>query len=485
MKIQILNVPHLSIGSRLAGEHLPPLGLLSIAGPLIDQGHEVKLLDAEFGPMSDGEIVHHAVSWSPDCILMGHSGSSSAQPVIERIARLIKGQNPLITIIIGGVFPTFHWRGILLKDSPIDYIIRGEGEETTACLVRSIAEGSSPDTVRGIAFVKAGAPVATPAADTIEHPDDYRIAWELIRNGNYTYWGKRKAVVIQFSRGCPYPCIYCGQNLFWKTWRHRDPLKLADEMEMLHRQHGVEVFNFADENPASVQKPWIDFLKAIIRKKLDIALVGSIRADHIVRDAQYLHLYKEAGFERFLLGIESYNHDVLLKVKKSGSPTKDMEAIQLLRHHGILSMATCVIGLEEEKIADFYHSFKQLLLYDPDQIQMLYATPHRWTPYYEQVREQDIIFDDLAKWDYKHQVLSTCLKAWQVIICVKLIEFLMQARPKALARLFFHREAKIRRAMRWYTAIGKRVWFHELWEFFFRTKLLNKKMTVAQFWEDK
>ena len=48
MKITIINPPHLSIGSRLPNEHLPPLGLLSIGGPLIDEGYEVSLLDADF-----------------------------------------------------------------------------------------------------------------------------------------------------------------------------------------------------------------------------------------------------------------------------------------------------------------------------------------------------------------------------------------------------------------------------------------------------
>jgi anaerobic magnesium-protoporphyrin IX monomethyl ester cyclase len=48
MKILIVNPPHLSIGSRLANEHLPPLGLLSIGGPLIDAGHYVELLDADY-----------------------------------------------------------------------------------------------------------------------------------------------------------------------------------------------------------------------------------------------------------------------------------------------------------------------------------------------------------------------------------------------------------------------------------------------------
>ena len=48
MRILLINVPHPSIGSRIPDDHLPPLGLLSIVEPLIDDGHDVRLIDDEF-----------------------------------------------------------------------------------------------------------------------------------------------------------------------------------------------------------------------------------------------------------------------------------------------------------------------------------------------------------------------------------------------------------------------------------------------------
>jgi anaerobic magnesium-protoporphyrin IX monomethyl ester cyclase len=300
---------------------------------------------------------------------------------------------------------------------------------------------------------------------------------------NYTYWGNKKAVVIQFSRGCPYPCTYCGQSLFWKKWRHRNPQLLADEIEMLHNVYGIEVINFADENPSSNQLAWKEFLEALINKNLKVILVGSIRADNIVRDADFLHLYKRAGFERFLLGIENYNEDVIGKIKKAGTISDDKKAIQLLREHNILSMATYVVGFGEEKIGDFWFSLKQLIKYDPDQIQLLYVTPHKWTPFFHEMKYKEIVISDQRKWDYKHQVISMrYLKPWKVIIIVKLIEVIMQTRPVALKRLFFHREYRLRDAMHWYTGIGRRVWFYELFQFFFGTQFVKNKTKLIDLW---
>jgi anaerobic magnesium-protoporphyrin IX monomethyl ester cyclase len=74
MRILLVNVPHPAIGSRIPKEQLPPLGLLSVGGPLLDDGHEVHLSDGEFGPMPLNKIVEQAAAFAPDAVLFGHSG---------------------------------------------------------------------------------------------------------------------------------------------------------------------------------------------------------------------------------------------------------------------------------------------------------------------------------------------------------------------------------------------------------------------------
>ncbi len=38
MRLLLIQPPHTAIGSRIPKENLPPMGLLSIGGPLIDAG---------------------------------------------------------------------------------------------------------------------------------------------------------------------------------------------------------------------------------------------------------------------------------------------------------------------------------------------------------------------------------------------------------------------------------------------------------------
>ncbi len=136
-------------------------------------------------------------------------------------------------------------------------------------------------------------------------------------------------------RPSPHLCNYCGQRGFWTRWRHRDPVRFAKELARLHREHGVKVINFADENPTVSKKVWRAFLEALIAENVDLVLVGSTRADDIVRDADILHLYKKAGWVRFLLGMESTDARTLELIRKGAATTTDREAIRLMRQHGI------------------------------------------------------------------------------------------------------------------------------------------------------
>ncbi len=111
---------------------------------------------------------------------------------------------------------------------------------------------------------------------------------------------------------------------------------------------------------------------------------------------------------------------------------------------------------------------------------MLYVTPHRWTPYYRLAEDREVIQPDLRRWDYKHQVLAMKrMPAWRVFLWVKFMEVTCQVRPRALRRLIWRRDARIRHATRWYYRMGRRVWFHEILSFFFRDRRVSDGRTVT------
>jgi anaerobic magnesium-protoporphyrin IX monomethyl ester cyclase len=145
-------------------------------------------------------------------------------------------------------------------------------------------------------------------------------------------------------------------------------------------------------------------------------------------------------------------------------------------------MATFVVGFEEERDVDYLRGMRRLLSYDPDQIQLLYATPHHWTAFSDEEAGRRVIQPDLRKWDYKHQVLATRhVPPWRVLLWVKVIEAVMQGRPRSLLRLFAHPDRPIRDAIRWYYRIGQKVWPYEIAQFVLREKRTGHGSSLAAF----
>lgn len=163
---------------------------------------------------------------------------------------------------------------------------------TGACLGQGRVPSRRP---QSWSFDPEGRVVVNPQAPVIRDLDAYRVGWDLIDFRRYTYYGKRRAVVVQFSRGCPRRCHSVGQHAFWRTWRHRDPVRLAKELAQLHREHGVELINFADENPTASRAAWKAFLEALVAENVPLVMIGTTRAGDIVRDADLLPLYGRAG----------------------------------------------------------------------------------------------------------------------------------------------------------------------------------------------
>ena len=464
MKILLINPPYLTITSRYGTGHQVPLGLLMIGGPFLDEGHDVRLLDAELRHLSLKEINRAVNEFSPDMVMTGHTGSTPAHPICVKMLRAIKTAFPEIVTVYGGVYPSFNSEEILKQEEGIDIIVRGEGEATSIDLVNGLASGGTLENVKGIAYRIGNRTRLTTLRPPIENLDAYKIGWELIENWeDYQCFGMGRATVFQFSRGCPHQCTYCGQRGFWVKWRYRDPVKAVDEIEWLYRKHHVRFISLADENPTTKKSIWRHFLEEIIARKIRVHFFVSIRATDIMRDADILHLYKKAGIQYILMGIESAEPDVLRDVRKGSIPRIDLEACRLLKGHGIFSIVAHVVGLKEETWRSFRTAIRQLVYYDGDFVNVTYVTPHNWTRFGRQVKNRPIIHRDLSKWDYRHQVLAQeNLSPRKIFFAVKWIEFWFHARPGRLWAILKTKDRLLRRQLVWCFFHILMVWLGEL-----------------------
>jgi anaerobic magnesium-protoporphyrin IX monomethyl ester cyclase len=447
-----------------------------IGGPLRAAGHDVRLIDAACEHLSDRETARRVAAFDAQVAMIAHVGSTSAHPCCLRVLQAVKAMLPACVTVYGGVHPTYHYRTILAEQPEVDIVVRGEGEATTLDLVRTLAASTLPADVqadaqadaphiglgdlagvRGIAWRHDGAVRATASRPPIADLDALPIGWELVEDWDqYRAFGLGRAAVVQFSRGCPHTCTYCGQWMFWRHWRHRDVYAFVNELERLHREHDVRFFWLADENPTTRKDVWRQTLEELARRALPIGLCASIRAQDIVRDADILHLYKRAGFLYILMGVETVTDATLARIRKGAHVDDAYQAVRLLRRHHIMSIVDYIFGLEDETPRTLWRGLRGLLRYDGDLVNALYLTPHAWTPLGHQLRDEPVVEPDTWRWDYRHQVLGVQhLTPTQLFVGVKLVELLYHLNPRRLWPLVTTPDPRLRRQLRfafWHSA---------------------------------
>ena len=122
-KVLLINPARHFIANKNGVGYLTPLGLVSIGGPLIDAGYTVKLIDHDAYGWSFKRLIREVGKFQPDYILLGHSGSTAAHKTALKTIHEIKQKLPNITIIYGGVYPSYADQGIMRECAEIDYIV--------------------------------------------------------------------------------------------------------------------------------------------------------------------------------------------------------------------------------------------------------------------------------------------------------------------------------------------------------------------------
>ncbi|HLY09457.1 MAG TPA: radical SAM protein, partial [Planctomycetota bacterium] len=406
-----------------------------------------------------------------DSILLGHTGSTAAHPTAMRTAAALRRAFPRARIVYGGVFPSYAAETVLREHPAVDVVVRGEGEATALDLAR-VPVGDDLAGVLGITWRQDDEIRENPARPPIADLDQFRPGWELLDWPAYRLFGAGRAAGMQFSRGCPLRCTFCGQWSFWRRWRHRSPGNFVDQLALLARRFGVRFVWLADENFAADRELTRDVLERLEAAQLGLSLNLNMTAADVVRDADLLPLYKRSGVDNVVLGIETLDDPTIKKIGKNNPRDISRRACRLLRRHEMVSFVNVIYGLEDETPATLVRTFRGLLDIDPDVVNACYLTPHSWTPAGRLTRADQIVQPDQGLYTYRNPVVRTPgLSTPALFLGVKLTEALFHLRPSGLARLWTTRH-RFRRIFRSFMGSGIRVFLAEIGEYLFRTQFV-------------
>jgi radical SAM superfamily enzyme YgiQ (UPF0313 family) len=302
-------------------EWAEPLGLLSIAAALKENGYEVSLIDCldrrhprlppglrddAYGcgkflktPVEKPFPIRHVrrsygryglpievideeleSQPRPDAVLVTSGMTYWYEGPFEAIKRA-KARFPDVPVVLGGVYATLCHDHAVHK-SGADYVVPGEGELEALHLADQLT-GSRSDYSR-----------YTASLDSLPWP-----LHELRRCQGYA--------AIQTSRGCPFHCTYCASSLLHpQGFRRRDPYRVADEIEYCYRELGTQDFAFYDDALLAEAESHIHLLLDEVLRRGLVCRFHTPNGLHAccIDQALATKMY-QAGFTTIRLGLET------------------------------------------------------------------------------------------------------------------------------------------------------------------------------------
>jgi anaerobic magnesium-protoporphyrin IX monomethyl ester cyclase len=324
---------------RLAESPTAPLGLLSLAPPLVKAGFTVTFVDLSVDRLRHGEYVR--LLKDADFILI--SCFSQALANVRRIIGDIRSVHQDAWVICGGP----HGNETGLHVDGADLTVFGEAEQVIADILRRISSGGSWTDLPGISYAREGRLVRNPGFHALEDLDAVEPpSFDLARNKKYGYlYGIKVNNIagIMTSRGCPYECTFCTFRRV--RYRERSVGRVIEEIER-RKEEGADYLIFYDDNFLMRAERAREIMDEIIKHRIRLKMALQARVDFV--DPDLLKKLRDAGVIIMILGLESANQDVLDFYNKKTTVADAARAISLADRSGLITFGTLIIGAPME-----------------------------------------------------------------------------------------------------------------------------------------
>ena len=368
------------------GALLPPIGLMYIAAMLEEKGYEARIVDTQLKNLNIEQAAEECTRIKPDLIGISCMTSNFAKSLALCSKLKEKMDAP---IMIGGPHATIAPEDIL-KNKYVDFVVRGEGEDSTAELANALNSGKikSLYSIEGIGFKDNGKIVLTKQRALMKDIDMIPFpARHLVKLKEYRpsppHYKRLPTTTMLTSRGCPYGCTFCSNPIWGRSHRQRSVENVIKEIKHLIKEYGIRDINFWDDI-FGINKKWLyEFCDAIKKEKIDITWHCEFRAN--LADKETLKRMAEAGCWAIFYGFESMDQEILDAINKMITPEQIRNAIKWTKDAGIEVRANFILGLPNETPAKARKMVRELTKMNPDYVKFNILTPYPSTELYNQI----------------------------------------------------------------------------------------------------
>lgn len=360
-----------------------PLAILSIAA-VLEGVEEYRIVDGNLdsapGATMDRIAREHSVELLAVSVMPGPQMVAAIA-----LCREFRQRRPKVPIVWGGYFPSLY-ADTALNAGYVDFVIRGQGEETILELLHALRGARQVSSVRGLSFKDAFGLHVHNAERPLRSLNDFpslpyhRLA-SIERYLLPTFLGRRTGV-HHASIGCPFRCQFCGVvPIFDGRQKVEAPERTAEVLGMLQRKFGMDAVQFYDNNfflnESHARK------QAELLTPLKLRWWAEGRIDTFLRYSdEALREIRRSGATMIFFGAESGSNEVLAQMNKRITAEQTLELAARIRKFGIIPEFSFVVGNPNAPAEDtrqtiqFVRRIKRL---NPDAeiiVQHYIPTPH-------------------------------------------------------------------------------------------------------------
>lgn len=271
------------------------------------------------------------------------------------IAEEIK-KNSNVPIIFGGIHPTSVPERVI-KNEFVDMLCIGEGEESIVEIANQLEGGKLSYDIKNIWFKKNGEVIRNDTRPLIQELDSLpfpdKSLFEdhvLMKNGRY---------MIMTSRGCPYDCTYCYNNVLRNMYsgkgkyvRQRSIENVIAELKQMKKRYNFSGVDFMDDLFV-MNKKWLR--EFVPEYKKEIGLPYDCMTHTPAIDYDTALLLKESGCHRIKFGVQTMNEETRHEIlKRPFEKTEYIErALNICDKFGIGYSLDHIIGIPGETHKDW------------------------------------------------------------------------------------------------------------------------------------
>jgi magnesium-protoporphyrin IX monomethyl ester (oxidative) cyclase len=378
---------------------LEPLGLELVAAAARRAGHTVRLIDLQCEPRQN--FFSLVKRWQPNVIAFSVNYLANVPEVID-LARAARGLSPETFICVGGHSVSFIPEEILRHaGGAVDCVLTGEGETAITGLLDALTE--NPPNLKSVPGCVTLDDRGPPPA-FMKSLDDLLPARDLVQHRQKYFIGQLDpAASIEFSRGCPWDCVFCSAWTFYgRNYRVKAPERAVEELAQI-REPGI----FIVDDVAFIQAEHGILLgEAIARRGIRKRYYLETRGDVLLRNKEVFQLWKRLGLNTMFLGLEAIDDEGLKRYRKRVTLSKNFEALEFARSLDI-SVAVNIIA-DPAWDRERFKVVRDWCLEIPEVVNISINTPYPGTETWH-TESRRLTTRDYRLFDIQHAVLPTKL----------------------------------------------------------------------------